>query len=190
MTLLLHQRLVFSVSFISAILICTQLHGIVVLICISLMTSGVELLYTVSHLFEYPLYNHFRKLFSSIFKSWTCISYYPPSSCLGHFIFKNYPKIILIFKSAIVANVDAVKEANKSGHTDSGPGMQLTRRAFCSKRHGDMPRRLCGAIQPLCKSISQKRKNKMQIHHIRVCHTKSPPSFLSILISDENKKQK
>lgn len=113
-----------------------------------------------------------------------------PSSCLDHFIFKNYPKIILIFKSAIVANVDAVKEANKSGHTDSSPGMQLTRRAFCSKRHGDMPRRLCGAIQPLCKSISQKRENKMQIHHIRVCHTRSPPSFLSILMSDENKKQK
>lgn len=101
-----------------------------------------------------------------------------PSSCLDHFIFKNYPKIVLIFKSAVVANVDAVEEANKSGHTDSGPGMQLTRRAFCSKQHGDTLRSLCGAIQPLCKSISQKQKNKTQIHHIRVCHTKSPPSFL------------
>ena len=83
-----------------------------------------------------------------------------PSSCLDHFIFKNYPKIVLIFKSAVVANVDAVEEANKSGHTDSGPGMQLTRRAFCPKQHGDMPRSLCGAINLFVAAYLKNGKTK------------------------------
>lgn len=89
------------------------------------------------HSQEIPLTTHFRELSPppQKKKNWLYSDLTPKQP--GPFHLLKIPQNCLDFgnSSIVVANIDVIEAANKSGDTDSSPATQLTRRASCLLRN-------------------------------------------------------